>query len=279
MSNVSLSRSHRKICLVIGDPIAHSLSPLMHNYAYSRLGLSEQFIFTAAHVAAEQLPQAIAGLRALGIRGCSVTLPYKQAVIPMLDQVDPLAEKIGAVNTILNQDGILCGFNTDYYGFLLPLKRRTSLLDAKTLVLGAGGAARSAVMALKDAGAKVTIVNRTYEKAESLAREFGVAVAEWNDERIVTESAVVVNCTSAELLSGSAGLDYVSKRIKPGQFIFDSVYTKGSTEFIRQAKAAGAHVIDGLELLAGQGAEQFRLYTGKEVGFDIMFEALKLGGN
>jgi shikimate dehydrogenase len=279
MSNVSLSRSHRKICLVIGDPIAHSLSPLMHNYAYSRLGLSEQFIFTAAHVAAEQLPQSIAGLRALGIRGCSVTLPYKQSVIPMLDQVDPLAEKIGAVNTILNQDGILCGFNTDYYGFLLPLKRRTSLLDAKTLVLGAGGAARSAVMALKDAGAKVTIVNRTYEKAESLAREFGVAVAEWNDERIVTESAVVVNCTSAELLSGASGLDYVSSRIKPGQFIFDPVYTKGSTEFIRRAKAAGAHVIDGLELLAGQGAEQFRLYTGKEVGFDIMFEALKLGGN
>ncbi len=270
---------HQKICLVIGDPISHSLSPHMHNYAYQKLGLQNQFVFTSAHVRPENVRQAIEGVRALNIRGCSVTVPHKQAVLQFLDQIDPLAEKIGAVNTILNQDGVLCGFNTDYYGFLLPLKSRTSLLGARTLILGAGGAARSAILALKDAGARITIMNRTRQKAEALAKEFLLEVADWDDCQVIADHPVIINCTSAELLSGGSVLDLHCSKLRAGQIVFDSVYRLGGTEFLKKAKSAGAHVIDGLELLAAQGAEQFRMYTGKEVGFKLMYEALTSCGN
>ncbi|MCX7912685.1 MAG: shikimate dehydrogenase, partial [Dehalococcoidales bacterium] len=161
-----------KVCALIGEPVEHSASPEMHNAAFRKLGLD--YVYVAFRVKREDLPRAVAGLRALNVKGFNVTIPHKVEVVSLLDKVDPLAEKIGAVNTVVNEDGRLTGYNTDAEGFLKALTAREVTLEGKTVViLGAGGAARAIGYILAERGTRLIILNRHPEKARELATIIG----------------------------------------------------------------------------------------------------------
>ena len=156
---VSVESGSIKVCGVIGDPIAHSLSPALHQYAYARLGIADQYCYSAFRVESHELAAAIAGVHALGLRGLSCTMPHKSSVLQHLDELDPAAEAIGAVNTIVNERGVLKGYNSDWIGIRDPLTARFDLEGRSVAILGAGGAARAACYALQQIGALPVVYN------------------------------------------------------------------------------------------------------------------------
>jgi shikimate dehydrogenase len=265
---------HTKVCVVIGDPIGHTLSPLLHNFAYEELGISSQYVFVPCRVASAGLGDAVHGLRAANVRGISVTLPHKTDVVRFMDELDPLAGKIGAVNTIVNQGGTLKGYNTDVEGILAPLEIVTTLQKKKVAVLGAGGAARSAAYALRSRGAEVAIFNRTPERAESLALELDIP---WGDLRNLAELEpydILVHCTSVGMAPKVDESLLPEAVFHPGQLVFDCVYTPYETKLLRLAKAGGARTIHGVEMFIYQAAKQFELYTGLKAPIARMRETL-----
>ena len=270
-----------KVCGIIGDPIEHTMSPAMHNAAFRALGLD--YAYLPFRVRPEELKNAMAGLKALGIAGLNVTIPHKVAVIPLLDEMDPLAGKMGAVNTIVNEDGKLTGYNTDAPGFLQALKSNGVEPNGKKMViLGAGGAAKGICFILAEAGASLVILNRTVSRAEELAAQMGkfynedikaMALNEANLKEALDGADVLVNTTSVgikpdvDLTPVPAGL------LKPDTTVFDIVYNPLETKLLREAKAAGARTIDGLDMLVWQGALAFEMWIGKGAPFDVMKQA------
>ncbi len=253
---------------IIGWPVSHSLSPAMHNTAFSALGIKA--VYGLLPVEPERLEAAIEGLRALGIRGVSVTVPHKERVMKYLDEVDEIAQEIGAVNTIINKEGLLRGTNTDWLGAQRALEEVTDLCGKEVVVVGAGGSARAIVYALAKSKAKVTIYNRTLSKAEALAEEFG-AQARPIGELDQAKGDILVQTTSVGL---GEDRSLVPKEILSRfEVVMDIVYVPLETKLLRQAKEAGCKVINGLKMLVYQGAEQFRLWTGQEPPVNFMEEA------
>jgi shikimate dehydrogenase len=259
-----------KICMVIGDPVAHSLGPKKYNDVYEQLGIDDQFVYVAAQVKAADLADFVRGMRAMGIRGVSCTVPHKVEVMQYLDKIDPVAEKIGAVNTIVNDDGVLSGYNTDWLGAVLPLERVTTLQDKTVAVLGAGGAARAIVYGLKERGASVTIFNRTYEKAEGLAHATGTNALPMDSIATVSGMDIIINATSVGMQPNDSETPLDKSLIRSGQIVLDVVYAPHETRLLREAKEQGAQVIYGAEMLLYQGIEQFRLYTERDVPEQLM---------
>lgn len=260
---------------LIGDPVAHSVSPVMHNAAFREQQIN--YTYQAFRVTKEDLAAAVSGLRGLNVRGANITLPHKKAIIPFLDAVDSPALRIGAVNTIVNENGRLTGYNTDAAGFLAAL--RASGFEPqgkKAVVLGAGGAARAVVFALKDAGVRVNILNRTFSTATALAAETGSEAFKMTDEgyRQALEGALlVVNATSVGLSPDEASSPLPSIWLRPSMTVFDTIYRPRHTRLIRDAKAAGCAVIGGLEMLLAQGALSFELWTGEPAPREVMNRA------
>ncbi len=254
---------------VVGWPVSHSLSPAMHNAALRELGIKA--VYGAFEVRPEELPQAIAGIRALAIGGVSVTVPHKEGVISYLDEVDEVAEEIGAVNTIVNRGGRLFGTNTDWIGVLKAFENAGVRLEgASAAVVGAGGAARAVVYALKRAGAEVVVYNRTLEKALVLAERFG-AVARPLSEIVKASGDIIVQTTSVGLKSWESPVPpEVFRRFAVAM---DIVYVPLKTKFLSEAEASGCKTIDGLKMLVYQGAEQFKLFTGRQPPVELMYEA------
>src|SRR5215469_6755884 len=155
-----------KICMVIGDPVEPSLSPQMHNAGYEELHIDDQFVYVACHVKVNDIENFVKGIRTMNIWGISCTIPHKRAVMPYLDEIDEVAKKIGAVNTIVNHDNKLIGYNTDWLGILNPLGKFTTLKEKHVAIIGAGGAARAAAYAVTSKGAKLSLFNRTLTNAE-----------------------------------------------------------------------------------------------------------------
>ena len=279
-----------KICGLIGDPVEHSVSPAMHNAAFSSLGLD--YIYLPFRVARDNLTKAIDGLKVLNIRGLNVTIPHKVAVIPLLDEMEPLAQKIGAVNTIANDKGRLKGYNTDAGGFLKALlERGIEPRGKKVVVLGAGGASRAISFTLAERGAEIVILNRRLEMdwavelASSIsqfsARE--VKALELNDKNLssVLEAAdILVNATSVGMSPNSNNSPLPARLLKPELVVFDVVYNPLKTRLLAEAEAAGAETISGIDMLVWQGVLAFELWTGAKAPIDIMkakaIEALKV---
>ncbi|MBC7292901.1 MAG: shikimate dehydrogenase, partial [Thermoleophilia bacterium] len=255
------------ICL-LGYPVSHSLSPLMHNAAFQAQGLD--MVYLAFSVPPADLETAVAGLKALGVRGANVTVPHKEAVVSLLDDIAPLAARIGAVNTIVNQAGYLVGHNTDAPGFLDALQtvRPQGAEGARFLIAGAGGAARAVVAAVCEAGATaVLIYNRTAERAIALCR----AAANWGNaecravgrEDLATALAevdVVVNATSVGLQPGVKDpvvpVDNLDSR---RHVVMDLVYGTKPTALVAQARSKGVTAVDGLEMLIMQASRSYHL--------------------
>ncbi len=271
------------ICGIIGDPIEHTMSPAMHNAAFTSLGLD--YVYVSFKVKSLELKKAIEGIRGLNIRGLNVTIPHKIAVMQFLDRIDPLAEKIGAVNTIVNDDGILNGYNTDATGFLQTLRNRNiELAEKKVLLLGAGGAARSISNILAQEKARLTILNRKQRQswADDLARRLfhsygaDVKIGELNDENLKKAMAgvdLLVNATSLGMSPENDETPVPADLLYADLTVFDVVYNPLQTRLLKEAEAAGARTISGFEMLVWQGAIAFEKWTGIKAPVDVMRQA------
>lgn len=264
---------HTQLCGVVLHPAAHTRSPAMHNAAFAALGIDA--VYLAFDVLPEALPGAIAGARALGVRQLAVSLPHKEAVIPLLDEVDDVARRIGAVNTVTLREGRLVGTNTDWLGAVRALERETSLEGRHVVVLGAGGTARAVVWGARARGARVTVLNRTRERAEKLAAELG-ATAGGLEELARIGGDVLVNTTSVGLRSDRSPVP--AEAIPAGCVVLDAVYDPPRTRLLRDAQARGARVVPGKWMLVHQAAEQLRLWTGREAPLEVMAEAFDRAG-
>jgi shikimate dehydrogenase len=282
---------------LIGWPVAHSLSPRMHNAAFEALGLN--FAYVPLPVPPEQAENALRGLVALGFAGANVTVPHKRTVRQWLDEVSPAAEAIGAVNTlVVRSDGTLLGDNTDAYGFMTDLAESgwAPMLGGpcRALVIGAGGAARAVVYGLLEGGAEVAVVNRSLERADDLCQAIGAALRA-NDPataarlsahpfprglRDLAERAdLIVNATTLGLHGSNDPLPWdPSIPFHEGQLVYDLVPLApraGPTSLLALAAAAGARVTGGLGMLLHQGAKAFELWTGVKAPIAVMRDALK----
>lgn len=262
-----------KICMVIGDPVEHSMSPVMHNAGYSELGIDSDFVYVACAIKPEDLELFVKAIRIMNLRGVSCTAPHKTYIAKYLDEIDPVAEQIGAVNTIVNTDGILRGYNTDWLGIVDTLEQRFPLAGKKVALIGAGGAGRAAAYGLNLRQAELTIYNRTLGNADKLVATFGGKAASLQDLAGVQSADVIINTVPAALAAEEIKQNLVSY-IKPDQTVFDIAYGPGATELLSQAKQKGAQVIGGLEMLLYQGVEQFKLYTAMEAPVEAMRNAL-----
>lgn len=263
-----------KLCMIIGDPVEHSLSPQMHNAAYETLGIDDEFVFTAAHVKVSDVKTAIDAMRIMNIRGLTCTVPHKVEVLQYLDEIDPVAEKIGAANTVVNENGKLKGYNTDWLGVLTPLKKITELKNKNVAILGAGGAARAMVYAATTNGASVTIYNRTLEHAQKLAEEFGAQGKDFNNLETVREADIILNATVLGRVPLEHETPLPKEYMKSKQIVFDANYVPFESRLIKEAKEQGATVIHGTEMLLYQGTAQFELYTGHKAPENVMREVL-----
>lgn len=255
-------------------PVA--MGAAMHRAGYEALGLP--FAYVPFAVERGELAQALAGMRALGIRGLGVSMPFKLDVLPLLDRLDPLAARIGAVNTIVHEpDGCLVGHNTDAEGAARALEERVGLRGARCLVLGAGGAGRAVTHGLVERGASVIVANRTRERAEELSRSTGAEVVDWAArERVDCE--IVVNATSAGMDTGEgASLEppISDDALARAKVVLDIVYKPLETPMVRRARARGVVAVHGGRMLLHQAARQFELYTGAQAPLEAMDEAIE----
>jgi shikimate dehydrogenase len=271
-----------KLCGIIGDPIEHTMSPVMHNAAFRQMGVD--YLYVPFKVKQEELAKAIDGVKALNIRGLNVTIPHKVAVIQFLDKLDHLAEKIGAVNTIVNDNGVLTGYNTDGAGFLQALlEKGIEPREKNTVILGAGGASRAISFSLADRGANLVILNRRLELdwAEELASRISqsfskeVEALELNREnlaRVLDRADIVVNATSRGMTPNIDETAVTSTLLKPDLTVFDIVYNPIKTRLLKEAEAAGARTVSGLDMLVWQGALAFEKWTGVKAPVELMRE-------
>jgi shikimate dehydrogenase len=252
---------------LIGWPVAHSRSPVIHNHWLARHGIPGRYVLFP--VPAEKLADSLRGLAALRLRGCNVTTPHKQAVMPLVDDVDPLARRIGAVNTIVVQeDGSLRGFNNDGNGFV------QSIRDAKPdwrpdagpiAVIGAGGAARAVVASLTDQGAReIRVANRTYEHAQDLQSLFGpsVTAVHWDARADALEGVVLVANATNQGMGGQPALDLALDRLPAHAIVADLIYTPPETPLLAAARARGNPTVNGLGMLLNQARPAFHAWFG-----------------
>jgi shikimate dehydrogenase len=269
-----------RVCALIGDPVEHTMSPAMHNAAFAELGLD--YIYVPFRARPEELAAAVAGLKALNVRGFNVTIPHKVAVIPLLDGLDPLAEKIGAVNTVVNDGGELRGYNTDAAGFLrAALEGGIEPEGCNVVVLGAGGASRAVSYVLAERGAELTILNRLQELewAEDIARLIEeelrrrVRVLELQDDLLagaLADADVLVNATSVGMSPGGDISLVPAGLLRREMTVFDVVYNPIETRLLKEAAATGARTVSGIDMLAWQGALAFERWTGRVAPVDLM---------
>lgn len=261
---------------IIGNPVRHSLSPAMHNAAFASLGMNRVYV----PMPVNDVAQAMSGLRGLGFRGASVTVPHKEAVIPFLDELDPVADRIGAVNTLLlrhDREGrtIVQGFNTDWIGANAALAAAHIELHGKRVVVaGAGGAAKAVGFGLIEAGAELVITNRTAESGQELARWLACEFIELDDLAWLTAD-VFINTTSVGMEPDTDGIIIPPGLLGKFSAVMDIVYAPLETRLLREAKTAGCRTVDGLAMLLHQGAEQFRIWTGMAAPVQVMRAALE----
>jgi shikimate dehydrogenase len=263
-----------QICVIIGDPIEHSLSPRMHNAGYQALGIDDQFVFTAARVDPQNVSDVVRAVRVMGIRGLTCTVPHKVEVMKYLDRIDPVAQKIGAVNTVVNDNGVLKGYNTDWLGTVIPLEKITSLKGKKVALIGAGGAARAMAYGVIEKGALLKIYNRTSAKAQELAKELNCQARTLEALEEVKEADILINSTTIGMGELAGQPPVPEEFIQPNQICFDAVYSPQITKFLQLAQQKGAATISGLEMLLHQGTAQFSLYTGQEAPEAAMRQSL-----
>jgi 3-dehydroquinate dehydratase/shikimate dehydrogenase len=256
---------------VVGAPIAHSLSPAIMNAAFRRENVNA--VYLSLH--AKTLKDLLTCVREIPIHGISVTMPYKEAILPHLDNTDAHTTKIGACNTVVRaQDGKLYGFNTDAAGIVRPLERRLNTLEgARILVIGAGGAARAAVFGLKERGSEVYILNRSAAPAKKLAHQARARIVKRPELKKLAFD-VIINATPVGM--GNLRESPLQEQEINARYVFDMIYDPPETRFLKLAKERGAQIIPGIEMFVHQAARQFEIWTGKPAPWDEMLRVVLL---
>jgi shikimate dehydrogenase len=257
-----------KIFGILGRPVAHSLSPVMHNAAFRHLGINA--VYVAFPVT--DLAQAVAGLRGLAIGGVSVTIPFKEEIIPLLDELGPRSTRIGAVNTVINRDGRLIGSNTDWRGAVTALRAKISLPGRHVLILGAGGASRAIAYGILQEGGQVTLTDIDAPRAAAMAQDLGAAVIA-SDALDSCPADILVNATPVGMAPDLEGIPIHPELLSRFQVVMDIVYKPLQTRLLREAQARGAASIDGLQMLIHQATAQFELWTGRTAPLEVMARA------
>ncbi|MBI2875485.1 MAG: shikimate dehydrogenase [Candidatus Tectomicrobia bacterium] len=273
-----------KVLGILGDPIGHTLSPLMHHTAAQYHTL--EMVYLPFWVKPEQLPAAVQGIRGLGIVGVNITIPHKQAVLPLVDEVTPEAQLIGALNTLHHVEGRLIGYNTDGPGFIASLREDASEepRGKRVVLLGAGGAARGLAIHLTLEGvAELILTNRTLERAQQLTsyvqsrlKQAPIRCLPWESrelEELLPQADILINSTSVGMRPDDPPL-FPYDRIRPHQLICDIVYRPLETPLLRQARQQGARALDGLGMLIRQGALAFQIWTGREMPVGLVRQVL-----
>jgi len=253
---------------ILGQPVAHSLSPAMHNAAFRELGLNA--VYVAFPVT--DLVQAVAGLRGLDIRGASITIPFKEDIIALLDEIDAEAARMGAVNTVVNRDGRLVGSNTDWQGALQALEEKTEIAGKRFLILGAGGASRAIAFAIQEQGGQVAVTDLDMAKALALSRKLWVEVVA-PDYLEEYSAQVLINATPVGMEPQTDNIPIDPDFLSRYQVVMDIVYRPLETRLLQEARSRGCQVIDGLRMLIHQGAAQFELWTGQPAPVEVMARA------
>ena len=269
---------------IIGHPIGHSISPRFQQAGLDHLAVDCRYLPYDVHP--DLVADFVASLRSDSVRGINVTVPHKESVMPFLDEIDEWAAEAGAVNTIVNRDGRLTGYNTDGYGFLRALRESAGLDPAgkRALILGAGGSARGVVQALLRAGvAELVIANRTVQRAEALAelaanRDVPARAIELNalqSDGISGQVDLIVNCTSLGMHHGpdEDASPLPASQIPPSALVYDLVYNPMLTPLLREARSAGAPTLGGISMLVYQGAASFELWLGSPAPVAVMMDA------
>jgi len=260
-----------RVYAVVGDPIAHSLSPAIMNAAFRRENVNA--VYLALH--AKSLRDLLTCVREIPIHGISITMPYKEAILTHLDNTDSHTTKIGACNTVVRaQDGKLYGFNTDAAGIVRPLERRLNTLEgARILVIGAGGAARAAVFGLKERGSEVYILNRSLASAKKLAHQARARIIKRPDLKKLAFD-VIINATPVGM--GNTRETPLQDKEINARYVFDMIYDPAETRLLKVAKERGAQIIPGIEMFVHQAARQFEIWTGKPAPWDEMLRVVLL---
>jgi shikimate dehydrogenase len=266
-----------KICCLIGDPVEHSLSPLIHNAAYKALGLNYAYITLRT----SDIGRAMETIRANGIRGASITTPHKVSALKHLDYIDDAAKAIGAVNTIVNDNGQLTGYNTDGDAAIKALEEVTDPGGKKVVLIGGGGAALAIATALKEKKVNLIILNRTEAKARELAKKVGAEDAgSLAKIALVSEANILINATTVGMSPNIEETVVPREFLHPRLTVFDIVYNPKETRLLREARAKGCTVAYGYKMLLYQAAEQFKLFTNRPAPLELMESVLvkALGG-
>ena len=253
-------RHSAEMFALFGNPVGHSLSPLMHNATYKRMKIDAHYVpFCVKH-----LEDAVRGIRGLDIRGVSVTIPFKTAVMSYLDEVDESSLSIGAVNTILHDDkGRLKGYNTDWIGLIRDLKESLEIEGKTFVILGAGGAARAIVFGILKEGGTPVIVNRTIEKGEEMARDFACSFYPLSEIGKI-KADCLINTTPVGMSPDSEKSPIVRKALGNFRWVVDIIYNPLMTKLLRDAEEAGCVALTGMGMFVHQGAEQIKIWTGIE---------------
>lgn len=264
---------------VIGDPVSSSRSPYMHNAAFAETGINAVFLPLLVKNLDEFIRRMVAPATReveLNFAGFSVTMPHKQTIMKHLDEIDAVAAKIGAVNTVNIIDDKLIGYNTDAHGFITPLKTKFGdLKNARVAILGAGGAARACVYALVEEGAEVTVLARDLQRANSFADEFNVKVAQLTTDHRPLTTDIVVNATPLGMKGAFENESpLTAEQLEGVRFVYDLVTRADDTPLVREANKAGIPAIGGFEMLIEQGARQFEIWTGRDAPVQLMRQSV-----
>lgn len=250
---------------LIGNPVAHSMGPVLHNTCFQAEDINAVYL----PFRVEDISSFINGFKTLNVSGYSVTIPHKQAIMGLLDELDPLATSVGAVNTVVNRGGRLKGYNTDSTAATKVIEEGlaedgTTLKGKKITIVGAGGAARAVAFGLKQKKAEITIVNRTEARAEALAGDLGCGHRGFS-ELGKLDTDILVNCTSVGMHPNINDMPVPADVLRPGMWVFDAVYNPPETRLLREAAARGCRTLDGIKMFVLQAAQQFELWTGRPV--------------
>ena len=265
---------------VIGDPIAHSQSPLIHNASFRKIGFDG--VYLPLRITADHLKETLREFEKLGIEGYSVTIPHKEAALEFSDTPDIQADLIGASNTLYRKDNNWNATNTDYDAIIETIStaleespvQTPDLAGKRVLILGAGGVARAAVCAMQQQGASVTIANRTRARAKELAEELGCLASVWAN-RGAEGCDILINCTSVGMHPNVDESPYEQHWLSDNMLVFDTVYTPENTLLLKHAKARGCATASGIQMFVRQAARQFELFTGSDAPIDYMLETLR----